>query len=235
MARPATDIRPRLVHAARDRFLTQGVDGASLREIAAKAGTSIGMVYYYFPTKDDLFFAVVEEVYQQLLGDLEASLATGPAVRERLRALFRRIAALSAEELDVVRLVVREALVSSARRERLLERFMRGHLPLVLRLLDEGVREGLLDPGRPLPLLLIATFALAGPPQLIMRQVGAKLGAGLLPSGEALADLLLDVLLRGIGKPGGEGGGGREAVARAGGPARAGAGKRRSRKKAAKP
>jgi AcrR family transcriptional regulator len=201
MARPATDIRPRLVHAARDRFLSQGVDGASLREIAGKAGTSIGMIYYYFPTKDDLFFAVVEEVYQQLLGDLEAALATGPAVRERLRALFRRIAAASAEELDVVRLVVREALVSSDRRERLLERFMRGHLPLVLRLLDEGVREGLLDPSRPLPLLLVATFALAGPPQLIMRQVGAKLGGGLLPSGEAMADLLLEVLLGGIGKP----------------------------------
>src|SRR5436190_1051231 len=31
MARPRTDIRPRLVRAARDRFLTDGVDGASPR------------------------------------------------------------------------------------------------------------------------------------------------------------------------------------------------------------
>jgi AcrR family transcriptional regulator len=201
MPRPATDIRPRLVHAARDCFLSQGVDGASLRAIAAQGGTSIGMVYYYFPTKDDLFFAVVEEVYQALLADLEAALAPGPPVRERLRALFRRIAAASPVELDVIRLVVREALVSSSRRERLLQRFLRGHVPLVLRLLDEGVREGSLDGARPLPLLLLATFALAGPPQLIARFAGPRLGGGLLPSGEALSDLLLELLLGGIRAP----------------------------------
>ena len=62
MARPRSDIEPRIVHAARRRFLKEGVDGASLRTIARDAKTSIGMVYYYFPTKDDLFFAVVEEV-----------------------------------------------------------------------------------------------------------------------------------------------------------------------------
>ncbi len=60
MARPRGDISERLVKAAREAFLTQGVDGASLREIAAEAGTSLGMITYYFPTKDDLFLAVLE-------------------------------------------------------------------------------------------------------------------------------------------------------------------------------
>jgi AcrR family transcriptional regulator len=199
MARPATDIRLRLVHAARAQFLRFGVDGASLREIAAKARTSLGMIHYYFPTKDDLFFAVVEEIYQQLLVDLEAALVPGPPVVERLRSLFRRLASLSGEELDVVRLVVREALVSSARRDRLIERFLRGHVPLVLGVLDEGVRTGVLAAGRPLPLLLMATFALAGPPQVVARQVGARVGGRGFPSGEKLADALLEVLLHGIG------------------------------------
>ena len=45
MARPRSDIEPRIVHAARRRFLKEGVDGASLRTIAKDAGTSIGMVY----------------------------------------------------------------------------------------------------------------------------------------------------------------------------------------------
>jgi AcrR family transcriptional regulator len=45
MARPASDIAPRIVHAARERFLFEGVDGASLRNIAKDAGTNIGMVY----------------------------------------------------------------------------------------------------------------------------------------------------------------------------------------------
>ena len=74
MARPRSDIRPRIVDSARARFLSLGVDGASLREIARDAGTNIGMVAYYFPTKDDLFLAVVEEVYASEVADLSIGL-----------------------------------------------------------------------------------------------------------------------------------------------------------------
>ena len=38
MARPRTDIQPRIVRAARARFLAEGVDGASLRAIARRRG-----------------------------------------------------------------------------------------------------------------------------------------------------------------------------------------------------
>jgi AcrR family transcriptional regulator len=63
MPRPKSDIDARIVAAARARFLVEGVDGASLRSIAQDAGTNVGMIYYYFPTKDDLFLGVVEDVY----------------------------------------------------------------------------------------------------------------------------------------------------------------------------
>src|SRR6186713_3001728 len=119
MARPRSDIEPRIVAAARTRFLESGVDGASLRGIAADAGTSIGMVYYYFPTKDDLFFAVVEELYQKLLKDIEQAVLPDVAVEQRLERLFARVAQLTEDELLVIRLVFREALTSSARFGRL--------------------------------------------------------------------------------------------------------------------
>src|SRR6266545_901848 len=105
MARPRTDIAPRILHAARARFLAEGVDGASLRAIARAAGTSIGMLYYYFSSKDDLFLAVVEEVYGALLADLARALAPDAPVEERIAALYQRIAAMSDEELSVIRLV----------------------------------------------------------------------------------------------------------------------------------
>jgi TetR/AcrR family transcriptional regulator len=204
MPRPASDIDSRLVQAARRCFLSRGVDGSSLRDIAAAAGTSIGMIYYHFGTKDDLFFAVVEDVYRRLLADLETALAPGPPVVDRLRALYRRLARLTDGEVEVVRLVLGEALVSSARLDRLVARFLRGHLPLVLGLLREGVRDGTLDGRRPTLLLMMATFALAGPPQLIRRTIRGRLpGAAGLPAGEALADELLEILLGGVagGRP----------------------------------
>src|SRR6266487_6095022 len=108
MARPRSDIEPRIVHAARHRFLEEGVEGASLRTIARDAGTSIGMVYYYFPTKDDLFLAVVEERYGKLLADLTAALTPDQPPAERLRRMYRRIGRMGEDDLTVVKLIVRE-------------------------------------------------------------------------------------------------------------------------------
>ena len=199
MARPASDINARIVHAARDRFLAEGVDGASLRQIAKDAGTSIGMIYYYFPTKDDLFLAVVEERYVDLLEDLEEALAAGKPVETRIRDLFLRIARLSEDEVTLVRIVVREAMLSSERRKRIAERFGRGHLPLVLRTIADGVSTGQLRGDLPAPVLGISMFALALFPQVFRRLVGDAFPlAALVPQGEELAKMLADVLLHGI-------------------------------------
>jgi AcrR family transcriptional regulator len=198
MARPRTDIEPRILGAARRRFRQGGVDGSSLRAIARDAGTSIGMVYYYYPTKDELFLAVVEATYQQMMADLERVLAPEVPVAERLTRLFERLAAVSDEELEILRLVVLEGLMSTPRFERLVERFMRGHIALGLRTVLDGLADGTLDRRRHPIVLLLATFGLAGPPQLIRRVVGARLPVPGAPSGQLLARELVDVLLHGI-------------------------------------
>jgi AcrR family transcriptional regulator len=206
MARPRSDIQPRIVHAARQRFLSEGVDGASLRTIARDAGTSIGMVSYYFPTKDDLFFAVVDEIYQRLLQDITHTLEVDPRsptplpAKERLRRMFTRLGSLDDDELTTVRLVVREVLVSSSRLDRLTERFQRGHIPIILQTLADGVREGSIDSRWHPGLLLVATTAMGAVPQFIHRIAGARLPLGALPAGEPFANQLVDALFDGIGR-----------------------------------
>jgi AcrR family transcriptional regulator len=199
MPRPRSDICPRIVQAARARFLKDGVDGASLRDIARDAKTSIGMVYYYFATKDDLFFAVVEEVYARLLEDLSAALAPDASVELRIERLFVRISQANHEEADVLRLVVREALVSSERLDGIIARFRTGHVPLVLRTIVDGMRDGTLDATRH-PALLFATIAaVGGAAQMVLRTAGERLPFIGVPSGEQLCKQLLDIVLHGIG------------------------------------
>jgi AcrR family transcriptional regulator len=199
MARPRTDIQPRIVRAARTRFLAEGVDGASLRTIAADAGTNIGMVFYYFPTKDDLFLAVVEEVYAKLLDDVGGALEGDAPLRERLKRAFVRVGTASDEELSVVRLVVREVLLSTERFARVFARVQRGHLALFVAALAEGVQSGELDGTIPPPLLLITTFALGAVPQLVRRAGGDRAPFAGLPAPDKLADASLTLLLRAIG------------------------------------
>jgi AcrR family transcriptional regulator len=187
------------VHAARARFLAEGVDGASLRTIAADAGTNIGMVFYYFPTKDDLFLAVVEEVYARLLADVGRALEGDAPLRDRLKGAFARLGSASDDELSVVRLVVREVLLSSERYARVFARMQRGHLALFVATLAEGVQAGELDADIAPPLLLITTFAMGAIPQLIRRAAGERPPFAGLPGPEELADASLTLLWRAIG------------------------------------
>lgn len=201
MARPRSDIGPRIVHAARARFLTEGVDGASLRRIAEEAGTSIGMVYYYFPSKDDLFLAVVEEVYVALLADLERALAPALPVETRLARLVERLGALTPDEILVLRIVVREVLASPSRLRRLIERFQRGHLPLVLRLVHDGFATGTFDRALPPAVVTIALGLLVGPAQVVLQRIARERLLPLaLPPGP-VGPHLLQLFLRGAAAP----------------------------------
>jgi AcrR family transcriptional regulator len=199
MARPRTNIEPRIIAAARATFAKTGVEASSLREIAKRAKTSIGMIYYYFPTKDDLFFAVIEDVYAKMLTDLEATLANDSALEQRLLAMYRRIGAASELEQLTLRLVVQEMLVSAERRARLVERFQRGHLGLVLKTLLQGVGQGKIRRDLNPAVLLFCTLAVGAAPQFALRALGNTGPAAFAPKGEALAAELLGVLFQGIG------------------------------------
>jgi AcrR family transcriptional regulator len=206
MARPRSGIEPRIIHAARARFLEDGVDGASLREIARDAGTNLGMIVYYYPTKDDLFLAVVEEVYARLLAEMEAILGGESTTRERLHRAFVRIGNVADDELAVLRLMAREALVSSRRFQQILERSRRGHFRAITTALARGVARGEIEPTLPIPLLLVCTMALGGAPQILRRAAGTEPPFALLPGPEALAQISIELLFRAIGtraaKPG---------------------------------
>jgi TetR/AcrR family transcriptional regulator len=50
-----------LVTAARDLFVEKGFAGTRVEEVAARAGVSKGTLFLYFPSKEDLFKAVITE------------------------------------------------------------------------------------------------------------------------------------------------------------------------------
>jgi AcrR family transcriptional regulator len=199
MGRTPSDIAARVVHAARRRFSLEGVEGASLRAIARDAGTSIGMIYYYFPTKDDLFLGVVEEIYVALLDDLERRLARTRPVLERVGLLFERLGELGDEEQQVLRLVIREALASPARLDKLIRRFQRGHLPLLFDLVRDGVAADVFRDDVPPGLLLATIAALGGPAQAMLGVAGRRFPAQGFPARRDRAKALVDVLLGGVG------------------------------------
>jgi AcrR family transcriptional regulator len=70
--------RQRIVDAARERFMRDGYERATVRAIAADAGVDVAMVYYFFDNKEGLFSASTLTGPEHPLHQLAALLDEGP-------------------------------------------------------------------------------------------------------------------------------------------------------------
>lgn len=111
-----TATKRRAIHAAATEvFLQHGYLGASMDEVAAKAGVSKQTVYKQFENKERLFAEIVLGTNDQLAVNLAAAYAEtldgATDAREALRALaFRLLESLTADHvLQLRRLVIAEA------------------------------------------------------------------------------------------------------------------------------
>ena len=62
--------RREILDAARDLFVNEGYEKFSMHKLAEKTAYSRPTIYLYFKNKDDLFFALCEEVAGRLFADL---------------------------------------------------------------------------------------------------------------------------------------------------------------------
>jgi len=62
----------KILQSAVDLITTKGFDGASLREIAKSAGVSNPTIYNYFPSKEKLLYAYIEQKHAQSIEALHA-------------------------------------------------------------------------------------------------------------------------------------------------------------------
>src|SRR5688572_24919354 len=76
--------REAILTAARDLFVTEGYRHVSMRKIAERIEYSPAAIYSYFPSKDDIFFALTEEGFRLLAGHLAPGTAAADPL-ERLR------------------------------------------------------------------------------------------------------------------------------------------------------
>jgi len=70
---PRAEREQQIVGVAIDEFAQRGYSGASMIEIAAKAGISKPLIYQYFGSKDGLYLACLHQVAGALLGRLEVA------------------------------------------------------------------------------------------------------------------------------------------------------------------
>src|SRR3954447_9424850 len=87
-------VRRAILDAARELFVAVGFENVSIRKIAERIEYSPASIYSYFPSKDDIFFALAEEGFRLLgdpsKGDRREHLAPLEPL-QRIRAVFWRV------------------------------------------------------------------------------------------------------------------------------------------------
>lgn len=157
----ATEMRQRIMDGAHRAMLSGGYRGTTMPSIAAEAGVSVGLLYRYFESKEELYLAMCEAVTQAQLDDLALQLGQIADPRERLGSAI----GLFVEGLEVERwgpIVIAgwaEADVKPALRDLLRRRCdqIRAFVQMFLR---ESVVRGELDAGEELEELSLATAML---------------------------------------------------------------------------
>jgi len=94
----------RILRVAMEEFSRRGFSGANTNVIARKAGISIGSLYKYFKTKEDLFLTIVIIGVQQLESVLDKVMESDGTLEEKIESLLRMILDHSKSNGHIIRI-----------------------------------------------------------------------------------------------------------------------------------
>lgn len=194
-AEPERGARERILAAALEVFAEHGFDGARTREIADRAGANLGLIKYYFDTKEKLWQAAVSLAFLDLqteLGDVLAPPANGDDDRARLERLLRRFIHFVARRPAFMRMMNDEGKRDGPRMRWLADHYVKPLNVAVRGLLERGAANGLVPSIAPAILHYLALGA-AG---LVYSQAAeCSYVTGVDPTSEGFADAHADALV----------------------------------------
>ncbi len=189
--------RERILVAALEVFAEHGFDGARTRDIADRAGANLGLIKYYFDTKEKLWQAAISLAFLDLqteLGDVIAPPATdGVDERARIEQLLRRFIHFVARRPAFMRMMNDEGKRDGPRMRWLADHYVKPLNAAVRVLIERASGRGVLPPISPAILHYLALgaagLAYSQAPECIYV-------TGVDPTSEGFADAHADALVR---------------------------------------
>lgn len=167
--RPSADpTRDRIVAAATDLFSERSFEGATTREIAARAGVTQSLLNYHFRSKDELWQAAVDSLFDRLNQTLDERAAGLRGVDDITTAklLVREFVTFSARNPQLHRIITQESKADGPRMDYLVDRHVRPIYEQTTARLEALARTGAVPPIPPEHLYYILTGA--GPTMFVL-------------------------------------------------------------------
>jgi AcrR family transcriptional regulator len=134
---PAEDRRLQIIDVARELFASHGYEGTTTRELAEKIGINEALLFRHFPTKEDLYWAVLQHMIDMR--------GTKDRLREHIRAGLSDRETFTAVAHDILNRSVpltRLLFYSVLEKHELSERFFSTHVVAYHEILADYIRGG---------------------------------------------------------------------------------------------
>jgi AcrR family transcriptional regulator len=189
--------RERILVAALQVFAEHGFDGARTREIADRAGANLGLIKYYFDTKEKLWQAAVSLAFLELqteLGDVIAPpAAPGADDRARLEQLVRRFIHFVARRPEFMRMMNDEGKRNGPRMRWLADHYVKPLNTAVRELIERAAARGVVPPISP---AILHYLALGAAGLAYSQAPECVYVTGVDPTSAGFADAHADALVR---------------------------------------
>lgn len=152
-----TSAKDRILAVAAGLFAKHGFNGISTRDIAASAGVREVTVYRHYPTKRDLYRAVLESELSKihLRGDALAHIAAAPDISSVVNRIYGLIATMLGQSPELIRLIQFTSLEVSGDFEPLLREYLAQPIDVLAGYLKPWIGKGALGNAEPRSLLMI--------------------------------------------------------------------------------
>jgi len=158
---PITEKRKKILDRSRSLFLMRGVSSLTMEEIASLQGISKKTLYRYFPNKDALVSAAIEERIAEVAEKIaEIARIKDLSFLEKMREILRTVSRQMAELGEGL---VRDLYYNHPDLWARIDSYRREHVFVIIeKLLGEGAKSGLIRPdidGRLVPALFVTTIS----------------------------------------------------------------------------
>jgi AcrR family transcriptional regulator len=183
-----------ILAAARSEFALRGFANATLDSIADRVGIAKGTIYLYFPSKTDLFLALLRQGVLELHQDVRREMDAAADTRGKLRAFLRARLSYCGRNRDFFRIYYTEFVSLRTRitgEKAEFHDLYEQQAQVLESVLCQGIRQGeLRELNVPKAARLVYEVIRAAVAQHVLEQTGEGV--------EETADFTMDLILKGI-------------------------------------
>jgi AcrR family transcriptional regulator len=141
---PSSERRGQILAVAAELFARQGFHGTTTRQIAERVGVKETILFRLFPSKEDLYWSVIDQKCRQRPGraELENQIATVTDKRAFLTGLAHGILERNRQDATLMRLVLFSGLEAHELSSRFFKTYIAGYYEELAKYVRQRIKAG---------------------------------------------------------------------------------------------